>query len=203
MVTFFTVPCGKTGGDMRIIKKYATRKMYDVKESRFINLSTVADMILAGEELQVIDNRTGNDITTTVLAQTILEQQRRIQNPSSTSGLLHELMKRGSDSILEFLEKPVLGSLELISLTEEKTKDIIGRFVKKKRLSKKEKDNLLKGILARVGESRRITESFIKRTIIRMNIPTRGEFKKLNTEIDNLKEQLTTLRASSKTGITK
>ncbi|MEA1912594.1 MAG: polyhydroxyalkanoate synthesis regulator DNA-binding domain-containing protein [candidate division WOR-3 bacterium] len=187
---------------MRIIKKYAARKMYDVKESRFINLSAVADMILAGEDVQVTDNRTGNDITTTVLAQIILEQQKQKQNLSSVPGLLRELIKKGTGSVFDLLEKPVFGPLGLISLTEEKARQIIGRLVKMGKVSTDEEDNLLKGLLTKTGESRRMLESFIKNAIVRMNMPTRVEFEKLNAEIDRLKEQLATIRASNKAGTT-
>ena len=187
---------------MRIIKKYAVRKMYDVKESRFITLAGVANMIVGGEEVQVIDNKTGNDITDTVLAQVILEQQKSRQNLSSVPGLLREFIKKGAGSVVDFLDKPIFGPLGLVSLTEEKARQIIGRLVKMGKVSIDEGDNLLKGLLAKTGESKKIMESFIKKTVIRMNIPTRVEFKKLNAEIDRLKDQLATIRTSNKAGTT-
>ena len=185
---------------MRIIKKYAVRKMYDVKESRFITLAGVANMIVGGEEVQVIDNRTGNDITDTVLAQIVLEQQKHRQNLSSIPGLFRELIKRGTGSVLDFLEKPFLGPLELISLTEEKTKEIIRKLTKMGKVSKNQKNYLLKTLLARTKESKKALESFVKDTIANMNIPTSIEFKKMRAEIDKLKRQLATMSGNDELG---
>lgn len=184
---------------MRIIKKYAARKMYDVNESRFITLTGIADMIAAGEEVQVIDNSTGDDITHTVLAQIILLQQKQGQNLSTTPGLFRALIRKGKVSVIDFFEKPVGGSLELFSLTEEKIRRIIRRLAKMGKVSKHQKDYLLKALLIRTKESRNMLEAFIKNTITRMNVPTRREFKRLRSELDELKKQLDTAAGTGKT----
>lgn len=140
---------------MRVIKKYAARKMYDVEDSRFITLLKIADLIDAGEEIRVVDDKTGEDITPTVLTQIILEQQRGGRDLSSVPGLFCELIKNGTSSVLGFLEKPVFGP-------EEKAAE----------------------------DSKGMLESFIKKTIARMNIPTRTELKKLEREIRELNGRL-------------
>jgi polyhydroxyalkanoate synthesis repressor PhaR len=173
---------------MRVIKKYAARRMYDVKESKFITLAKLANLITNGEEIQVIDNKTGNDITSTVLTQVILEQQRSGRGLSSMPSLLHTFIKRGSDSVVDFLERPISGSFELISLTEERAKEIIGRLT----LPMGERDNLLKRVLARIGERKKVLETFVRGTIARMNIPTRRELEKLEKEVERLKKQIAT-----------
>lgn len=175
---------------MRVIKKYAARKMYDVENSRFVTLLKIADLIASGEEIRVVDDKTGEDITPTVLAQIILEQQRSGRNLSSVPGLLRELIRKGTGSVVDFLERPVLGPLELITLTEEKVKEIIGKLVKRGEVSRGESDNLLRGLLAKVGKSKKALETFIKETIARMNIPTRTELEKLEGEIRELNERL-------------
>ena len=184
---------------MRIIKKYATRKMYDVKESKFITLTGVASIIATGEEVQVIDNRTGDDITHMVLAQIILLQQKQGQNLTNKPGLFHELIKKGTISVIDFLEKPVGGSLELISLTEEKIRKIIKKLTKMGQVSKNQKDYLLNTLLTRTKESKNILEAFIKKTIIHMNIPTRMELKRMRSEIIELKKQLSMVERNNKT----
>ncbi len=175
---------------MRVIKKYATRRMYDVENSRFITLEKIADLIATGEEVRVIDDKTGNDITPTVLAQIILEQQRSRQNLSSVPGLLCELIKKGTGSVLDFLERPVLGPIELFSLTEEKVKKIIKKLVKKGEVSRVENDNLIRGLLTKVKKSKKALETFVKETIAGMNIPSKVEFEKLKSEIKKLKGQI-------------
>lgn len=185
---------------MRIIRKYATRRMYDVKDSSFVTLAKVADLIASGERVQVIDDRTDSDITTTVLMQIVLEQQRSGQGLASAPELLRELVKKGASSALDFLAQPVFGLLGVISLTEEKARKAVEKLVKIGKVSADEGDNLLKGLLAKAGESRRTLEVFIGETLARMNMPTRIEFRKLKEEIEKLKEQIGALGASSRTG---
>ncbi|MBM3518026.1 MAG: polyhydroxyalkanoate synthesis repressor PhaR [Alphaproteobacteria bacterium] len=58
-----------------IIKKYANRRLYDTGASRYITLDALGSAIRAGADVQVIDARTGEDITRSVLAQIIVERE--------------------------------------------------------------------------------------------------------------------------------
>ena len=60
----------------RVIKKYANRRLYDTKASRHVTLEEVRALIAAGESIKVVDDRTGDDITRTVLMQIIAEQEQ-------------------------------------------------------------------------------------------------------------------------------
>jgi len=57
----------------RVIKRYGNRKLYDVEARRYVTLEELAALVGRGQELQVVDQTTGEDLTTTVLAQVILE----------------------------------------------------------------------------------------------------------------------------------
>lgn len=59
----------------RIIKKYPNRRLYDTVESRYISLHHVRELITRGEPVEVIDQRTGENITRCVLLQVITEQE--------------------------------------------------------------------------------------------------------------------------------
>ena len=58
---------------MRLLKKYPNRRIYDTEESRFITLSDVREMVLSHEDFQVVDSKTGNDLTRTTLLQIIAD----------------------------------------------------------------------------------------------------------------------------------
>jgi polyhydroxyalkanoate synthesis repressor PhaR len=58
---------------MILIKKYANRKLYDTSNRRYISLPQVAAFVRQGEEVQVIDKDSGQDITDIILKQVILE----------------------------------------------------------------------------------------------------------------------------------
>ncbi len=59
-----------------LIKKYENRRLYDTTNSRYINLEDVARMIRRGVEVQVVDAKTGEDITRLILTQIIVENAK-------------------------------------------------------------------------------------------------------------------------------
>lgn len=77
----------------RIVKRYGSRKLYDTAASRYIGLDEVAAAIRAGENVQVVDNTSGEDVTSAVLTQIISEEGRR-GGPLSTH-FLHDLIRIG------------------------------------------------------------------------------------------------------------
>jgi polyhydroxyalkanoate synthesis repressor PhaR len=57
----------------RLIKRYDNRKLYDPAARRYVTLTGLARLVARGEDVRVVDQRTGEDLTTTVLAQLLLE----------------------------------------------------------------------------------------------------------------------------------
>lgn len=62
---------------MRLIRRYANRKMYDSQESHYINLDQLADLIRAGEEIRVTSKDTGKDLTTVTMMEILVEEAKR------------------------------------------------------------------------------------------------------------------------------
>ncbi len=59
----------------RLIKKYPNRRLYDTRTSSYITLLDVKDLVLKYEEFQVVDAKTGADLTRSILLQIILEEE--------------------------------------------------------------------------------------------------------------------------------
>ena len=59
-----------------IIRKYPNRRLYDTSSGRYVNLEDVAQLIRSGAEVQVVDARTGEDLTRVVLTQIIVEDAK-------------------------------------------------------------------------------------------------------------------------------
>jgi polyhydroxyalkanoate synthesis repressor PhaR len=59
----------------RLIKKYPNRRLYDTKTSVYITLADVKKLVVEGEEFQVVDAKTGEDLTRSILLQIILEEE--------------------------------------------------------------------------------------------------------------------------------
>ena len=67
---------GKSDGKVTI-KKYANRRLYDTESSAYITLDRLAEMVREGREFEVIDAKTGDDITRQVLTQIIVDEEAR------------------------------------------------------------------------------------------------------------------------------
>ena len=63
--------------DVRIIKRYQNRKLYDTHQSCYVTLEEIAQIIREGHEIQVIDNKTKNDITYITQIQLLFDQERK------------------------------------------------------------------------------------------------------------------------------
>jgi polyhydroxyalkanoate synthesis repressor PhaR len=75
--------------DIRIIKRYQNRKLYDTFQSCYVTLEEIAQIIREGNEIQVIDNKTKNDITYMTQIQLLFDQERKSLKLTDT-----ELLKR-------------------------------------------------------------------------------------------------------------
>jgi polyhydroxyalkanoate synthesis repressor PhaR len=72
-----------------IIKKYGNRRLYDTSASRYINLDDIARMVRNGKNVQVVDARTGEDLTRVTLTQIIMEDAKE-----QPTGLPLELLRQ-------------------------------------------------------------------------------------------------------------
>jgi len=59
-----------------VIKKYANRRLYDTSAGRYVNLEDLAARIRKGEEIQVLDAASGEDLTRVILTQIIVEDAK-------------------------------------------------------------------------------------------------------------------------------
>jgi polyhydroxyalkanoate synthesis repressor PhaR len=74
---------------VRSIRRYDNRKLYDVQARRYVTLEELSRLVARGEEVHVADQRTGEDITTVVLAQVVLESLKQ-----RTASIPHQVLSR-------------------------------------------------------------------------------------------------------------
>jgi len=75
--------------DRVVVKKYENRRLYDTAASRYVNLDELAAMIRRGADVQVVDAKTGEDITRVALTQIIMEDAK-----GRPAGLPLELLRQ-------------------------------------------------------------------------------------------------------------
>lgn len=86
----------------RVIKKYSNRRMYDTEASQYINLDGVAELVREGHDIQVVDAKSGQDLTRSVLTQIIVEESRDGEGGPPLD-FLRDLVKSTDDARKEFL----------------------------------------------------------------------------------------------------
>jgi polyhydroxyalkanoate synthesis repressor PhaR len=89
---------------IRVIKRYESRKLYDTEESRYVSLEDIARWVREGQEVQVVDNGTSEDVTAQVLTQIILDEGKRGTSFLPTE-LLHDLVRAGEKAVASGVEQ--------------------------------------------------------------------------------------------------
>jgi len=77
---------------IRLIKKYPNRRLYDTKTSSYITLADVKQMVLKQEDFQVVDAKSGEELTRQILLQIILEEESA-GSPMFSSDLLSQMIR--------------------------------------------------------------------------------------------------------------
>jgi polyhydroxyalkanoate synthesis repressor PhaR len=91
---------------VRLIKRYGggSRKLYDTEESRYVSLDEIAAWVRDGQQLRVVDSKTGENVTAQTLAQVIYEGERRGVSLVPTE-ILHEVIRRGERAVQRGVEQ--------------------------------------------------------------------------------------------------
>lgn len=84
---------------MPLIKRYPNRKLYDTEAKRYVTLEELTHIIQAGQDVQVIDHESGEDLTNLTLTQIILEQEKRSSTGVAPRALLTSLIRAGGDTL--------------------------------------------------------------------------------------------------------
>lgn len=117
-----------TMSDMRIIKKYPNRRLYDTAISSYITLEDVKRLVLDRVEFQVVDARSQEDLTRTILLQIITEQEEQ-GTPILTTELLEQLIRFYGDTLQgmmsSYLERSLSFFIEQQSSMRNQLQDLV------------------------------------------------------------------------------
>ncbi len=86
----------------RLIKKYANRRLYDASISKHVTLEDIRDLIVRGEKIRVVEDKSGEDITRLILLQVIAEQEQ-FGKPILTTQLLESIIRYYGGPMQEFM----------------------------------------------------------------------------------------------------
>jgi polyhydroxyalkanoate synthesis repressor PhaR len=177
----------------RTIKRYANRKLYDTESSHYVSLQDILQLVRDGEDIEVADSRTGEDLTSVTLAQAMAEEEKS-EGSKLPLDVLKELIKRGSESVDEFMRVSRLASKGAVSIAEESASKYYEKLVDSGEMSEDEARGYLRQLSRAVTDRRRSMENRVDervRTYVKaMELPTRSDFDKIGKKIDSLVEKL-------------
>jgi polyhydroxyalkanoate synthesis repressor PhaR len=85
--------------EARIIKRYANRKLYDTEHSRYVTLEQISEMIRAGDDVKIVDNKSKEDLTSVTLAQIIFEEEKK--HSFMPLGTMRNIIQNGGEWFAE------------------------------------------------------------------------------------------------------
>jgi len=114
---------------VRVLKKYPNRRLYDTRKSVYVTLEDVRKMVLVNESIQVVDSKTGADLTRSVLLQIIAEQEGEGHEPLLTNRVLQQLIRFYGDSmqgvLSRYIEQSVHTFLQQQELYQRRMHDVL------------------------------------------------------------------------------
>lgn len=108
------------------IKKYANRRLYNTGTSTYVTLEDLAVMVKNGEDFLVFDAKTGEDITRSVLAQIIFEQENKEGQNLLPVTFLRQLIRYYGDSMQMLVPRYLDMSIENLTREQEKFRTQMG-----------------------------------------------------------------------------
>lgn len=184
-----------TALETRIVKKYQNRKLYDTKDSCYITLDDIAKMVKRGEEVKVIDNKTKNDVTSVILTQILVEQEKSTKSILPLT-MLRDIIQHGQGSLFDFIQRYVILG---VNSTQEKVAEAeryINRLVDRGDLSKVEGKNLLKEVVDAPSKGQEEFDNYIGTrvsTLVRETTKLSSiddSITNLQTKLQNLEQKL-------------
>lgn len=197
---------GRPPSDPRVIKRYANRKLYDTRESRYVTLQQIAKLVRDGEEVAIIDNTTKEDLTSVTLAQIIYEEEKSAAESKrvvASVGTLRQLIQQGGERLMSSLREGPMG--KLIPRREEEPEEEAAAEPppKEEARAKEPKRSVLSGPKEVLDELQRMADDRM-RGLIQLAIThvqqLQGEVKRLQARIEELEDRLVKLGRRGKDG---
>lgn len=186
---------------MHKVKKYANRKMYDTTDKKYISMDNLAKLIKSGKEVSIIDNKTGEDLTTSIVSQ-LIARDKSSQDKVVSSKVLMDLLRKGGDTLSDYAKKYVSLWQGALTMAEDEVDKLVTLLVKDKELSRSEGRNLKKEIVGYTDSLKTWIRESIDRQIRDvlgvMNLASKDQVEDLAARIDQLTKKMEKLEKSKK-----
>ncbi|MFW5941605.1 MAG: polyhydroxyalkanoate synthesis regulator DNA-binding domain-containing protein [Chloroflexota bacterium] len=191
---------------MHLIKRYPNRKLYDTEAKTYVTLDGIAELIRAGDDVQVIDHRSGEDLTAVTLTQIIFEQEKKHAG-FLPRAVLTGLIQAGGDR-LSTLRRRLATPLDLLRHVDDEIERRVRTLVRRGELEEQEGLRLRDRLLAAGREAdeggrwlaREEPVEYVRKLLAAGGVPSRDELQQLEGQLELLEEKLDRLLAESQAG---
>jgi polyhydroxyalkanoate synthesis repressor PhaR len=169
------------GFDMRIIKRYKNRRLYDTELKRYITHAELKAIIGKPDTFKIVDSKSGQDITLAVLGRLLTEQLDNEKNVKSYKDKLVEIINNGGKRSVSILKNTFLASVGIFNLTKKRAEEIIDSLIKAGEISKSERKQAVMELLDRAEDSTAKIKERVKKE-------SGGVQKEVNKVLDKIKK---------------
>jgi polyhydroxyalkanoate synthesis repressor PhaR len=181
---------------MHIIKKYANRKLYDTTGKRYLTMAQLAELIKSGEEVSIIDNETGDDLTSAIVSQ-LLAREETSKDKSVPSHVLMQMLRKGRGTLFGYGKKYVSLWQSALTMSKDEIEKIVNSLVKEKELSESEGKNLKQEVVGFANNLKSwIIDNIDQRVsdaLKSLHLSSKAQINDLNIRVDELSRKVAEL----------
>ena len=176
---------------MPIIKRYPNRKLYDTEAKKYVTLNGIAALIRQGEDVQVVDHKTEEDLTAVTLTQIIFEQEKK-KGGFLPKSVLTGLVQAGGDT-LNVLRRSLTSPLDMFHHVDDEIEKRVQSLISRGDLAKEEGFRLRDKLLSfgnNTPTKSNLNDEQLLALLHQHGVPTRDEIDHLNDQLETLTNQL-------------
>jgi polyhydroxyalkanoate synthesis repressor PhaR len=176
---------------MPVIKRYPNRKLYDTDAKKYITLDGIATLIRQGQEVEVVDHATGEDLTAITLTQVIFEQEKR-RSGFLPQSVLTGLIQAGGET-MGTLRRTLAHPLNLARQVDEEIEQRVQTLISRGELATEEGRRLRDKLLAPSqpqSDQSWPSEEELEQVLTDKGVPTRNELRQVLDQLEVLSAKL-------------
>ncbi len=179
---------------MHHIKKYANRKLYDTTDKKYISRKRLSELIKQGEDIVIIDNETGEDLTASIVSGLIATTSGKAGGGTVSSGVLIQLFRKGGNALTDYAKRYVSLWQKSFTLAEDEIDSMVKTLVKNKEISKSEGNRLKNEIIGYTTSLKDwisdTVDARLKEVLSATNLATKNQVAELSQRVNTLEEKL-------------
>lgn len=176
-----------------MIKKYANRKLYNTKDKQYLTMDSLSELIKSGEEVSILDNETGEDLTSAIVSQ-LLAREKGDDEKAVPSGVLIQMLRKGRGTLFGYGKKYISLWQSVFTMSRGEMEKLVNALVKDKELSEFEGKSLKKEIVSFTSNLKTwIIENIdhrVDEVLQMMNLATKDQLSELIKKVDDLTRQV-------------